>query len=145
MSELGLFEQQTIFSSHIDKEKTQRNVKRLLKDELPRLERIAGESLIKAASMDGMPKAPSRGNSQEDRIVQRLTAHEIIVASIKAIHACSATSERVLDMLYLQKMSDTMVYMTIGYQKSQFYNHVKPKALMEFSEAFMYDDIKAYK
>lgn len=139
--------QQTIFESYIDQKATEENVKRFLKREYPRMKRIArrDNTGISSPSFDGMPKGINNGNSVERRLVQSIYARQVAQATKDAIDACDAFSCKVLTMLYLENKSDTETYMAIGYQRRNYFERIKPKALLEFAEAYLLDDLKIYK
>lgn len=142
-----MVEQQTIFEKNIDQKATEENVKHFLKREYPRMKRIAGrdDTGISSPSMDGMPKGTNNGNSVERRLVQSIYARQVVEATHRAINSCDAFSSEVLKLLYLQGRSDTETYMKIGYQRRNYFQRIKPKALLEFAEAYMLDDLKIYK
>ena len=142
-----MVEQQTIFESFIDEKATEENVKKFLGREYPRMKRIAGQDNmgISSPSFDGMPKGRNAGNSVERRLVQSIYAKQVVQAVGSAIHACDAFSCKVLTMLYIEGRSDTETYLEIGYQKRNYYQRIKPRALLEFAEAYMLDDLKIYK
>lgn len=142
-----MVEQLTIFESFIDEKATEENVKKFLGREYPRMKRIAGQDNtgISSPSFDGMPKGRNAGNSVERRLVQSIYARQVVQAVGNAIHACDAFSCKVLTLLYIEGRSDTETYLEIGYQKRNYYQRIKPRALLEFAEAYMLDDLKIYK
>ncbi|WP_251548310.1 ArpU family phage packaging/lysis transcriptional regulator [Limosilactobacillus caecicola] len=139
--------QLTIFDKYVDKKATQENVKHFLQDEYPRMQRMAGRDNtgISSPSMDGMPKGSNYGNSVERRLVQSIYAKQVVREVRSAINDCDAFSSKVLTMLYLEGRSDTQTYLEIGYQERNYYKRIKPRALLEFAEAYMLDDLKIYK
>nr|DAX90268.1 MAG TPA: transcriptional regulator [Caudoviricetes sp.] len=140
-------EQLTIFDKYIDHKATEDNVKQFLSREYPRMKRIAGRDRtgVSSPSMDGMPKGSSYGNSVERRLVQSIYAKQVVEAVQDAIHCCDAFSCKVLTMLYINGYSDTQTYTAIGYQRSNYFSRVKPKALLQFADAYLLDDLKIYK
>lgn len=140
-------EQQTIFEEFIDQKATEENVKHFLGREYPRMKRIAGRDNtgISSPSFDGMPKGTNNGNSVERRLVQSIYAKQVVQATYNAIQSCDAFSCKVLTLLYLDGRSDTETYLAIGYQRRNYFQRIKPKALLEFAEAYLLDDLKIYK
>lgn len=131
----------------IDTEATIRNCKHHLTRILPKMVRTSGESLnqLRSPSMDGMPKAESVSNNADVTIVRRVYAEQVVKRTIEAISRCDEKSKEVLDMLYLQDYTDTMCYMSIGYSRGHYFDHVKPEALLQFADAYLLDDLHIYK
>ena len=140
-------EQLTIFDKYIDHKATEDNVKQFLSREYPRMKRIArrDNTGVSSPSMDGMPKVSAYGNSVERRLVQSIYAKQVVEAVQDAIDCCDAFSSKVLTLLYLDGYSDTQTYTAIGYQRRNYFQRIKPRALLEFAEAYLLDDLKIYK
>ncbi|WP_252903782.1 ArpU family phage packaging/lysis transcriptional regulator [Secundilactobacillus oryzae] len=109
--------------------------------------RNSGRSIsdLKAVEMDGMPKSPSSENTADRRIVQRLFAEQVVKRTIEAFSHVSDRSKQVLSMLYIEEFTDGMCYRAIGYEKTQYFDKVKPHALLEFADAYLLDDLHIYK
>ena len=105
---------------------------------------MAGKELanIQSPQITDMPKGAPAGNPLEQRIIQRSYAQQVVKATVDAIYRCDAFSREVLDLLYLQGYSDSACYMAIGYQRSQYFQRIKPKALRQFAEAYALDDLE---
>lgn len=131
----------------IDEEQTLVNVKNYFDYQLPRLERLAGETIgtIQSPSYDGQPKGSPATDSQARRIVQKVDAQQAVRATRDAISRCDQTSQHILHGVFISGDTDEDCYKQIGYSSARYYRHFKPLALMEFAEAFDYDDLKAYK
>ena len=131
----------------VDHDKTIERCKKHFERTLPRMVRVSGTSIsaLKSPATDGMPKAPSTENHADVTIVRRLYAEQVVRRTIEAISHCSSRSKEVLDLLYLQDYSDTMVWMSIGYSRSHYFDHIKPDALLEFADTYMLDDLHVYK
>ncbi|MGF7436303.1 ArpU family phage packaging/lysis transcriptional regulator [Lentilactobacillus senioris] len=131
----------------VNREATINNCKHFFNVTFPRMVRISGVSvaILKSPSSDGMPKTQNTENSMERRIVQRLTAEQIVKRTIEAISHCDQRSKEVLDLLYLEDYSDTMCFMHIGYSRSHYFDVVKPEALLQFADCYMMDDLHIYK
>ncbi|CAJ1226616.1 ArpU family phage packaging/lysis transcriptional regulator [Lactiplantibacillus xiangfangensis] len=130
----------------IDEKRTIKNVQHFLSRTLPQMIRVSGHSVadLRSPSMDGMPKSAPAGNGAEERITRRLYAEQIVKQSIIAMNHCDHNCQEILDQLYLQGYSDTMCYVGIGYSKSQYFDHWKPVALLQFAESYMLDDLFIY-
>lgn len=137
----------------IDEEGTISNCKRFLLRVFPRMLRISGlnsgnyDELIaglQSPKMDGMPKAPNHANNSDISIVRRVYAQQIVQMTVKAMGKCSATSKNVLSMLYLDGYTDTMCLLAVGYSHSQYFDKVKPKAILEFADVYELDDLHIY-
>ncbi|BDZ31246.1 transcriptional regulator [Lactiplantibacillus brownii] len=130
----------------VDEKKTIKNVQHFLGRTLPQMIRISGHSVadLRSPSMDGMPKSAPAGNGAEERITRRLYAEQIVKQSIIAMNHCDHNCQEILDQLYLQDYSDTMCYVGIGYSKSQYFDHWKPLACLQFAESYMLDDLFIY-
>lgn len=138
-----MYEQQFLLDD-IDYKATEANVKHFLTRIYPRAKRMAGKDLsnIQSPQITDMPKATPAGNPLEQRIIQRAYAQQVVKATVDAIYRCDAFSREVLDLLYLQGYSDSACYMAIGYQRSQYFKRIKPKALRQFAEAYALDDLE---
>jgi len=131
----------------IDTDKTIKNCKHFLAVTFPAMVRTSGKSVsdLKSPTVDDMPRQTSSDNGIERRIYQRLYAEQVVRRTIEAISHCSETSKQVLSYLYLDEYTDTMCYMSIGYSRSHYFDHVKPAALLEFADAYLLDDLHVLK
>ena len=141
-----MYEQQSLLGNDIDYKATEANVKHFLTRVYPRAKRMAGKELanIQSPQITDMPKGALAGNPLEQRIIQRSYAQQVVKATVDAIYRCDAFSREVLDLLYLQGYSDSACYMAIGYQRSQYFKRIKPKALRQFAEAYALDDLEIH-
>ena len=142
-----MYEQQSLLSDDIDYKATEKNVKHFLTRIYPRAKRMAGKELatIKSPQITDMPKGAPAGNLLEQRLIQRAYAQQVVKATVNAIYRCDAFSREVLDLLYLQGYSDSACYMAIGYQRSQYFKRIKPKALRQFAEAYELEDLEIHR
>ena len=138
----------------IDKDKTVENCKHFLGSVFPRMLRISGltsanyDAMIaglKSPAMDGMPKSPTKLNNADTTIVRRAYAQQIVKRTVEAIGRCNNVSKELLSMRYLDNYTDTMCYMSIGYSRSHYFDHIKPSALLQFADAYLLDDLHIYK
>lgn len=141
-----MYEQQFLLSDDIDYKATEANVKHFLTRIYPRAKRMAGKDLsgVQSPQITDIPKATPAGNPLEQRIIQRAYAQQVVKETVDAIYRCDAFSREVLDLLYLQGYSDSACYMAIGYQRSQYFKRIKPKALRQFAEAYALDDLEIH-
>lgn len=139
-------EQLTIFDNHIDREATIHKVKQFF-DEYPRMVRLTrrDNTGLSSPRMDGMPRGSNYGNSVERRLVQSIYAKQVVKETNDAINACDEFSKVVLRDLYLYGWSDKKTIRNIGYSESQYYHHVKPRALLEFAELYMLESLQVFK
>lgn len=140
----------------IDRSKTIAHCKHFLAVTFPSMIRRSGmnepsqteyEEMIsglKSPSMDGMPKAASAENHQDVTIIRRLYAQQVVKRTVEAISHCDQKSKEVLSQLYLDHFTDTMCWMNIGYSKSQYFDQIKPEALLQFADAYLLDDLHIY-
>ncbi|MCT3597533.1 ArpU family phage packaging/lysis transcriptional regulator, partial [Levilactobacillus brevis] len=78
-------------------------------------------------------------------IVRRLYAEEVVKRTIQAIKHCDKDCQNILDELYLQELSDTMCFMDLGFSESSYFHVWKPKALLQFADCYMLDDLHIFK
>lgn len=130
----------------IDEAKTIKQVRNFLDNKLPQAVRASGHSItdLKSPSMDDMPKSAPFGNSIEDRITRHMYAEEIVKQTIQAIACCDHECQEILDRLYLQRYSDTMCYMDIGYSKTQYFSRWKPLSMLQFAQSYLLEDLNIY-
>lgn len=144
-----MVEQLTIFEKHIDVKATMERVINFFR-KYPHLKRIARRAQINntgisSPSFDGMPKGTNNGNSVERRLVQSIYARQVVEEVPQAISCCDTISQKVIKGLFFEGMSNQEVYESIGYEKSQYNEKIKPRALLQFAEAYLLDDLKVYK
>lgn len=130
----------------IDEEATLQNVTHFLRVALPKMVRVSGQSMtdLKSPSYDGMPKAQPSGNATDARIVRRLYAEQVVKRTVEAIKHCDKDCRNILDDLYLQELSDTMCFMDLGFSESSYFHYWKPKALLQFADCYMLDDLHVF-
>jgi len=131
----------------VDVGATLQNVTHFLSVVLPKMVRISGQSMsdLKSPSYDGMPKSQPSGNATDSRIVRRLYAEEVVKQTIQAIKHCDKDCQNILDEIYLQELSDTMCFMDLGFSESSYFHVWKPKALLQFADCYMLDDLHIFK
>jgi len=130
----------------IDEKKTIKQVREFLDKKLPQAIRASGHSVtnLKSYTMDGMPKYKPVDNLAENMIVRHLYAEEVVRQTILAINSCDNVCQKILDMLYFQGYSNTMCYLNIGYSKTQYFDHWKPLAMLQFAQSYSLEDLNIY-
>ncbi|KRN29221.1 hypothetical protein IV38_GL000101 [Lactobacillus selangorensis] len=140
------YEMGTLFPE-IDKKKTVAKVNRFMKTGFPRAVRQAGSSMndLRSPNYDGMPKGSSGGNAVEETITRRLISQQVVQRVIEAMSHCSSFSRKLLRMLYFNDgdVRDWQVEQKTGYAHTR-YEYYKSKALLEFADAYMLDDLHEY-
>lgn len=130
----------------VDEKATAQNVSKFLSRTLPKMVRVSGQSLseLRSPSYDGMPKGKG-GGDPDARIVRRLYAEQVVRRSIEAMSHCDRDCQKILDLLYLEEYSDTMCYMAIGYSESSYFHDWKPRALLQFADCYLLEDLHVFK
>ncbi|WP_239064541.1 ArpU family phage packaging/lysis transcriptional regulator [Levilactobacillus sp. 244-2] len=131
----------------VDERSTVQNVTHFLAVMLPKMVRVSGQSMseLRSPSYDGMPKSQPSGNATDARIVRRLYAEQVVKRTLEAIKHCDKDCRNILDELYLQELSDTMCFMDLGLSESSYFHVWKPKALLQFADCYMLDDLHIFK
>lgn len=130
----------------VDEKATVQNVSKFLARTFPKMVRVSGQTLteLRSPNYDGMPKGQSVPDP-DARLVRRLYAEQVVRRSIEAMNHCDRDCQRILDLLYLQKYSDTMCYMAIGYSESSYFHDWKPRALLQFADCYLLEDLHIFK
>lgn len=138
----------------VDRDRTVENCKHFLGSVFPRMLRASGltstnyDAMIaelRSPAMDGMPKSPSKLNNADATIIRRAYAQQIVERTVGAIGRCDSIGKELLSMRYLNNYTDTMCYMSIGYSRSHYFEHIKPSALLQFADTYLLDDLHIYK
>lgn len=138
----------------VDRDRTVENCKHFLGSVFPRMLRASGltstnyDAMIaelRSPAMDGMPKSPSKLNNADATIIRRAYAQQIVERTVEAIGRCDRIGKELLSMRYLNNYTDTMCYMSIGYSRSHYFEHIKPSALLQFADTYLLDDLHIYK
>ena len=96
---------------------------------------------LKSPSIDGMPKAPSKGDASETRILNIWLAEEVVDCVGCAMRNMTAESQRIM----LDRYSDQMAAYNIAQKLSisaATYNRKQEQALCEFADRFEYQIVK---
>lgn len=129
VAELSLF-------STIDEKKTADNVREFFKTDFPRVRRMAeASSSLQSPTISDMPSAPIVGNSQEDKIIKRTWALEMVHSVNKAIKACETESQVIICNEFLHGKKRIDVQELVAYEHSQYFRKQR-KAYNQFADAF---------
>lgn len=127
----------------IDYQATARKVTDFLGSKLDRYLALSGKQRfnLKSPSIDGMPKAPSKGNASEARILNIWLAEEVVDCVGCAMRNLTSESQRIM----LDRYSDQMAAYNIAQKLSisaATYNRKQEQALCEFADRFEYQIVK---
>ena len=96
---------------------------------------------LKSPSMDGMPKAPVKGNASENRMLAIWLASEVVDCVGSAIRNMTRESQKIL----LSRYSDQMLTYNIAQElniSAATYSRKQERALCEFADRFEYQVVK---
>lgn len=121
----------------VDKEATISNVRRFFDSGLESLLRKANcnHSDLKSPSFDGMPKAPTKGNVAEDKMMVIETAREHILCVRLAIKKSEYPTRDVLNKCFVDKESNFVVTNEMSISERQLLR-LKNIALLEFADRY---------
>jgi ArpU family phage transcriptional regulator len=131
----------------VNKKETETNVKQFLSGDFQRLIVKAGYSKfqLKSPGFSDMPKAASIGNPLEENLVKHVDADNTVRAAVNAINRCPERYRVILQLAYIQDLTDEMIIAQIPYERSRYYD-LKTNACLWFADAFeLYIDLHAYK
>lgn len=127
----------------IDYQATAKKVTDFLGEKLDRYLALSGKQRfdLKSPSVDGMPKAPTKGNSNENRILNIWLAEEVVDCVGCTIRNMTAESRQIM----LGRYSDQMLAYNIAKRlnvSAATYNRKQEQALCEFADRFEYQIVK---
>lgn len=134
---MGMWDQIEMLDDKIDHKKTRDRVQKFLAKSYPRFKRLARVDLVSLQSpqLSGMPKGSPSGNPAEERLVNRAAARQVVQQTEQAIQACDRDSQEILRLMIAGYKAKEIIA-RIGWSKSQYNDHLKPKALDQFAEAY---------
>jgi len=138
-----------VLFKEIDFKATRESAKKTLKT-YRRLERMAGKSKVdlQAVTWSDMPKSPSVGNHEEDKIVSALNARYERDAIDYGISRLCLISRQILVLSYMQQdrlsVDDIIYKMGWGYTNKVTFNRYKNEALVEFADAYKNGELIKY-
>ena len=127
----------------IDRQATARRVTHFFDKQLDRYLALSGKRRydLKSPSMDGMPKAPAKGNASENRMLAIWLAEQVVDCVGCAMRNMTKESQRIL----LSRYSDQMLTYNIARElsiSSSTYSRKQEKALCEFADRFEFQLVK---
>lgn len=122
-------------SDELDVDGTYRAVIWFFHERLPEIKRKAGAwGDYRSPSVDGMPKAPSGGNRSERRRINHSRYASALYAVRYAIKGCSITSQKIIQLKYIDELPNWKIKNQIGYKGNGTYNKLVKQAALEFAD-----------
>lgn len=127
----------------IDCQATARRVTRFFDEKLDHYLALSGKQRfdLKSLAMDGMPKAPPKGNSSENRMLTIWLASEVVDCVGCAMRNMTKESQKIL----LSRYSDQMLTYNIARElniSAATYSRKQERALCEFADRFEFQVMK---
>ena len=124
----------------VDFDKTANRVDKLLKYKLPRLARRCGRSLTDLSSpkLSSASSHSNRTDGQERMLVNSFSIGKVVDAICQTIYHCSDNSRTILIGNYIKYIPQEQLIMQLPYEKTYYYNVLKPIALNEFADLYDY-------
>lgn len=134
---------QTSLNLEIDYVATAKRVTNFLDKKLDRYLALSGKRRfdLKSPSMDGMPKAPTRGNASENRMLAIWLAENVVDCVGQAMRNLTSESQQILLSRYSDSMMVYKIAEELNYSAST-YTRRQEKALCEFADRFEYQVVK---
>lgn len=124
----------------VDFDATAVRVDKLLKNKLPRLVRRCGRSLTDLSSpqLSSASSHSNRTDGQERTLVNSFGISKVVDAIYQTIANCSSNSKKILIANYIKYIPQEQLIMSLPYEKTYYYNILKPIALNEFADLYDY-------
>lgn len=124
----------------VDFDATAVNVDKLLKTKLPRLVRRCGRSLTDLSSpqLSSASAHSNRTDGQERTLVNSFNISKVVDAIYQTIAHCSPNSRKILIANYIKYVPQEQLIASLPYEKTYYYNILKPIALNEFADLYDY-------
>ena len=134
---------QTSLNLEIDYVATAKRVTNFLDKKLDRYLALSGKRRfdLKSPSMDGMPKAPTRGNASENRMLAIWLAENVVDCVGQAMRNLTSESQQILLSRYSDSMMVYKIAEELNYSAST-YTRRQEKALCELADRFEYQVVK---
>ena len=122
----------------VDFDKTANCVDKLLKYKFPRLARRCGRSLTDLSSpqLSSASSHSNRTDGQERMLVNSFSIEKVVDAICQTIYHCSDNSRLILVGTYIKYIPQEQIIMQLPYEKTYYYNVLKPIALNEFADCY---------
>ncbi|MFC6324024.1 ArpU family phage packaging/lysis transcriptional regulator [Companilactobacillus baiquanensis] len=130
----------------IDETETINNVVEYFERDFPRLiaQSHLNLSYIQSPKFDVIGGGGGTRNSQEDKLVDHISAPEYVKATMRLINNCPDTYRTILKYKYVYGRSSLEVTDMVGYGQTR-YNELRKQALLYFADAFMdFEDLHIY-
>lgn len=136
----------TIFGRELIIQDTLDKVKHFFNVEYPIAKRRANRDVtgLSSPTMTGMPSGSPVGNATEERWLNRIYCRQVVKATPMAIDDCSRWSRYILTSLYLNGKDDAYCIASLPYSEKWYYDQLKPKALIEFAEAYPVEELLVF-
>lgn len=134
---------QTDLNLDIDCQATARKVTEFLGKKLDRYLALSGKQRfdLKSPGMDGMPKAPHRGNASESRMLNIWLAEEVVDCVGCTMRNMTRESQKILYSRYTDNMLTYNIARELNISAAT-YNRKQEKALCEFADRFEFQIVK---
>ena len=134
---------QTDLNLDIDCQATAHKVTQFLDKKLDHYLALSGKRRfdLKSPIIDGMAKAPTKGNASENRMIAIWFAEQVVDCVGCAMRNMTQESQKIL----LNRYSDQMLTYTIAQElsiSSATYSRKQERALCEFADRFEYQVVK---
>ena len=119
----------------LDVDETYHAVRWFFYERLPEIKRKAGAwGDYSSPSIDGMPKAPSAGNGSERRMINHSRYASALYAVRYAIKGCSLTSQKIIQLKYIDELPNWKIKNQIGYTGNSTFSSLVKRAACEFAD-----------
>lgn len=122
---------------------TAKKVTKFLDEKLDHYLALSGKQRfdLKSPAMDGMPKAPAKGNASENRMLAIWLAENVVDCVGQAMRNLTSESQQILLSRYSENMMVYKIAEELNYSAST-YTRRQEKALCEFADRFEFQVIK---
>lgn len=122
---------------------TAKKVTKFLDEKLDHYLALSGKQRfdLKSPAMDGMPKAPTKGNASENRMININIAENVVDCVGQAMRNLTSESQQILLSRYSESMMVYKIAEELNYSASTFTRR-QEKALCEFADRFEFQVIK---
>lgn len=123
----------------LNRKETLDNVSDFFKKDYERLLLMSGSRLtdLSSPTLSSAPSGSSAGNSNESKLVDGISARDIVEAVEDTINHCSYNSEIILHELFIKKRSWSEVQSMV-YSEHYKFSYLRRQAMFEFADGFSY-------
>ncbi|MEB5927379.1 MULTISPECIES: ArpU family phage packaging/lysis transcriptional regulator [Enterococcus] len=126
----------------VSEKEIRQRAKKVLKN-YDKYKRIAGkDDSLKSVVLSDMPKNVSRVNYNENRLINRIDAQNILQSISEALEMLDSEHKELLERIYIYQKHKTQLYIAdmMGWSIKSLERH-HALALVEFAEAYHYEDL----